>query len=63
MNTRWIAGIAACLLLGCVSSDGTKPRKREDPTTSAAKTNIQLGVAYLKQGNYPLAREKRDGHG
>ena len=29
-----------------------------DPTTSAAKTNVQLGVANLQQGNYPLAREK-----
>jgi len=58
MNTRWIVGFAACLLLGCVSSDGSKALKRENPTTSAAKTNIQLGVAYLKQGNYPLAKEK-----
>ena len=40
------------------STDGSKPRKQEDPTEAAAKTNIQLGVAYLKQGNYPLAKEK-----
>ena len=58
MNTRWIAAIFACLLVGCVSSDGSKRLKREDPKESAAKTNIQLGVAYLQQGNYPLAREK-----
>jgi type IV pilus assembly protein PilF len=58
MNTRWIAVILACVLAGCVSSDGSKRLKREDPTKSAAKTNIQLGVAYLQQGNYPLAREK-----
>ncbi len=58
MNTRWIAGLAVCLLAGCVSTDGTKPRKQEDPTEAAAKTNIQLGVAYLQQGNYPLAKEK-----
>ena len=37
---------------------GSKRLKREDPKESAAKTNIQLGVAYLQQGNYPLAREK-----
>lgn len=58
MNIRWIAVLSVCLLAGCVSSDGSKRLKREDPTTSAAKTNIQLGVAYLQQGNYPLAREK-----
>jgi type IV pilus assembly protein PilF len=58
MNTRWIAVITVCLLAGCVSSDGTKRLKREDPTIAAAKTNIQLGMAYLQQGNYPLSREK-----
>jgi type IV pilus assembly protein PilF len=58
MNIRWIAVLSVCLLAGCVSSDGSKRLKREDPTTSAAKTNIQLGGAYLQQGNYPLAREK-----
>jgi type IV pilus assembly protein PilF len=58
MNTRWIAVISACLLAGCVSSDGSKRLKREDPMESAAKTNVQLGVAYLQQGNYPLAKEK-----
>ncbi|MEO8016609.1 MAG: type IV pilus biogenesis/stability protein PilW [Pseudomonadota bacterium] len=58
MNTRWMAILAACLLVGCVASDGTKPRKQEDPTLAAAKYNIQLGTAYLRQENYPLAREK-----
>jgi type IV pilus assembly protein PilF len=58
MKTGYIAVLAACLLAGCVSSDGRKPRKQEDPTEAAAKTNIQLGIAYLQQGNYPLAREK-----
>jgi type IV pilus assembly protein PilF len=58
MNIRWIAVLSTCLLAGCVTSDGSKPLKREDPTDSAAKTNIQLGVAYLQQGNYPLAKEK-----
>ena len=43
---------------GCVSSDGSKALKREDPTEAAAKTNIQLGIAYLQQGNYAVAREK-----
>jgi type IV pilus assembly protein PilF len=58
MNAKLFVGLAVCLLAGCVSSDGSKPRKQEDPTEAAAKTNIQLGVAYLKQGNYPLAKEK-----
>ena len=58
MNTRWIAILTASLLLGCVSSDGSKALKREDPTEAAAKTNIQLGIAYLQQGNYTVAREK-----
>jgi type IV pilus assembly protein PilF len=58
MNTRWIAILAAGALVGCVSSDGSKALKREDPTDSAAKTNIQLGIAYLQQGNYTVAREK-----
>jgi len=58
MNTRWIAILAASLLAGCVSSGGTKALKQENPTESAAKTNIQLGIAYLQQGNYAVAREK-----
>jgi hypothetical protein len=43
MNIRWIAVLSVCLLGACVSSDGTKRLKREDPTSAAAKTNIQLG--------------------
>jgi len=63
MNTRGIVGLAATLFAaglfaGCVNSDGGAKRQETDPTDQAAKTNIQLGVAYLKQGNYPLAKEK-----
>jgi type IV pilus assembly protein PilF len=63
MNTRGIVGLAATLfaaslLAGCVNSDGSVKRQESAPTEQAAKTNIQLGVAYLKQGNYPLAKEK-----
>jgi type IV pilus assembly protein PilF len=52
--------IAACVLAGCVTTDGSggKPMKQEDPQDTAAKYNIQLGTAYLQQGNYALAREK-----
>jgi type IV pilus assembly protein PilF len=58
MNIRWIAIVSMGLLSGCVSSDGSTIRKKEDPTDAAAKTNIQLGIAYLKQGQYGVAREK-----
>jgi type IV pilus assembly protein PilF len=50
----------AALLAGCVTSnsEGGKPLKQDDPKEAAAKYNIQLGTAYLQQGNYSLAREK-----
>ena len=55
-----LAGIAALGLAGCVTTDssGGKPLKQDDPQEAAAKYNIQLGTAYLQQGNYSLAREK-----
>lgn len=55
-----LAGIAAWALAGCVTTDssGGKPLKQDDPKEAAAKYNIQLGTAYLQQGNYALAREK-----
>lgn len=60
MNTglRLFAIIAVATLLGCVSSDGRKPIKQEDPKEAAAKYNIQLGTAYLQQGQFALAKEK-----
>jgi type IV pilus assembly protein PilF len=59
-STRLIAGFAACVLAGCVTttSDGGKPLKSESSDVQAAKYNIQLGTAYLQQGQYSLAREK-----
>jgi len=57
-SLRVFALVALLLLAGCVSADGSKPLKQEDPKLSAAKLNIQLGTSYLQQGNYPLAREK-----
>jgi len=53
-----IVGIVAFALMGCVTSDGSNPRKQEDPSEAAAKYNIQLGTAYLQQGNYQFAKEK-----
>jgi type IV pilus assembly protein PilF len=58
--TQLLAGLLAVLLVGCVTtnSEGGKPLKQDDPKQAAAKYNIQLGTAYLQQGNYALAREK-----
>ena len=58
--TRLFAGIALCLIVGCVTTtkDGGKPLKDESQEFQAAKYNVQLGTAYLQQGNYALAKEK-----
>ena len=55
-----IVVLAAVFLAGCVTSNSEvrKPLKQDEPKEAAAKYNIQLGTAYLQQGNYPLAREK-----
>ena len=52
--------LLVCMLSACVTStkDGGKPLKEESQEVQAAKYNIQLGTAYLQQGNYALAREK-----
>lgn len=48
------AAALALVLAGCVTSgDG-----REVDPQGAARANLQLGVAYLQQGNLPLAKEK-----
>jgi type IV pilus assembly protein PilF len=54
------AGLLAVLLVGCITtnSEGGKPLRQDDPKEAAAKYNIQLGTAYLQQGNYALAKEK-----
>lgn len=56
--TGLTVALLAMTLAGCVSSDGRKPRKVESADFTAAKYNIQLGTAYLQQGNFPLAKEK-----
>ena len=55
---RMLPLVAWLALSGCVTSDGHKSIRQEDPKTAAAKINIQLGTTYLQQGNYVLAREK-----
>ncbi len=47
-----LAGVAA--LCGCASSDGSRKR------TDASTYNMQLGMAYLNQGDLGLAKEKLD---
>jgi type IV pilus assembly protein PilF len=57
---RLVAFVLSCMLAACVTNtkDGGRPLKDEDPQDAAAKYNIQLGTAYLQQGNYALAKEK-----
>jgi len=51
-----LAALAACTVLaaGCVSSTDGRPLDSKE----AARANLQLGVAYLRQNNLPLAKEK-----
>lgn len=54
-----LATLASLALLGgCVNSDGRKDLKQESSEVTASKANIQLGTAYLQQGNFALAKEK-----
>jgi type IV pilus assembly protein PilF len=59
-SSRLVAMVVSCMLVACVTNtkDGGRPLKDEDPQDAAAKYNIQLGTAYLQQGNYALAKEK-----
>ncbi len=47
---------AAALLTGCVTSGDAPPTNDKD----VAKANMQLGVAYMQQGNLALAKDKLD---
>jgi len=59
-SLRLVVVLVTCMLAACITStkDGSKPLKSEDPEITASKYNIQLGTAYLQQGNYALAKEK-----
>ncbi len=52
--------IAAAMVVGCASSSSGPAPRQADPTRSetAAAYNLQLGVAYLQQGNLQLAKDK-----
>lgn len=49
--------LSALLLAGCVTSSSDSGERRTSPKEAAAY-NVQLGIAYLKQGNVASAREK-----
>ena len=51
------AGVAALLLCGCASSGGGGNTSEESAATAGA-ANLQLGSAYLQQGNLPIAKDK-----
>ncbi|MCB1623193.1 MAG: type IV pilus biogenesis/stability protein PilW [Pseudomonadales bacterium] len=54
-TTMVVAGVAV-LLVGCVSGSAQRPESSN--AENAAEFNMQLGIAYLRQGNLPLAQEK-----
>lgn len=58
-STSVLAGVLL-LLAGCASGGSSVNPTRAEPTRAetAAAYNLQLGVAYLQQGNLPLAKEK-----
>jgi type IV pilus assembly protein PilF len=51
------SALLAALVLGGCTSSSSQPASRGK---EAAQYNTQLGVAYLHQGNIPLAKEKLD---
>lgn len=57
MNTRLLcASLTACLpLCACVTTGDTGLPKSP---AAAGSANLQLGAAYLQQGNLPIAKEK-----
>ena len=54
---RTIALVAALGLVGCVTTKVSVDAPRASPK-EAARINEELGIAYLRQGNYELARVK-----
>jgi type IV pilus assembly protein PilF len=51
-----LALACAVVLSGCVATGGTSGRSTS--SKDAAKANVQLGVAYMQQGQLALAKEK-----
>ena len=57
MSVRFIAAALACALClcGCIT---TSNDTGGESTSAAGAANLQLGAAYLQQGNLPVAKEK-----
>jgi len=53
--TAAVAALLATLLLAGCTTTHSGPKTSD---TSAAEYNVQLGYAYLRQGNLPVAKEK-----
>lgn len=57
--TTVIAGLLSVLLLGgCAVSDREKQLNSKENLAAAAEANTQLGIEYLREGNYDLSMEK-----
>lgn len=54
--SRALLALPLLLLAACVTHDGG----REIDNKEAAKANVQLGIAYMQQGNLLVAKEKLD---
>jgi type IV pilus assembly protein PilF len=54
VNRAILASVLVAALTGCVTSGG----EREVNSTAASATNVQLGVAYMNQGDMARAKEK-----
>lgn len=50
--------LAGCALVGGCASGGQKSADGVTPSEAASGFNLQLGIAYLRQGNLALAKEK-----
>lgn len=57
IRTKRIAAALLALLASGCAADGP-PVQRVNAKHSAAQANLQLGVAYMQQGNLPVAKEK-----
>jgi type IV pilus assembly protein PilF len=56
VHVRLLASVIAALGMSACATDKQQATRKHD----AANYNMQLGVAYMNQGNLPLAKEKLD---